>query len=219
MDESPSINFVLLTVALVFLLLVSALVDQYLATTGQQLVQACTIITVAVGLSKKKSSSYGFVANVIFLITIIIVATLGLWFQHVGLDVVHVSILIIFYLYAAYVAARLVLFTGEIDWNKIVGAICIYLLMGLIWAMCYLLVAQVVPGAFNGLEQVPWHDNFSDAAYYSFVTLTTLGYGDISPVAPIARFLVYMEAIFGVFYMAILVASLIGVKASKMFSD
>ena len=49
---------------------------------------------------------------------------------------------------------------------------------------------------------------------YSFVTLTTLGYGDISPVLPLARFLVYMEAIVGVFYMAILVASLIGVRLS-----
>jgi voltage-gated potassium channel Kch len=110
------------------------------------------------------------------------------------------------------------LFTGPIDWNKIVGAICIYLLMGLVWALSYLLIAQAIPNAFNGLEQLPWYNNFADAAYYSFVTLTTLGYGDISPVAPIARFLVYMEAIFGVFYMAILVASLVGISASKIQS-
>ena len=218
MDDSPTINFVLLTIALVFLLLVSAIVDQFF-TAGQQLVQAFTIITVAVGLSKKKSTSYGFLTNLVFLIAIVLVAAIGLMFQHTGLDVLHILILIGFYLYASYAAARQVLFTGPIDWNKIVGAICIYLLMGLIWAMSYLLIAQTVPGAFNGLEQVPWHDNFSDAAYYSFVTLTTLGYGDISPVAPIARFLVYMEAIFGVFYMAILVASLIGIKASVMSSD
>ncbi|MCP4237541.1 MAG: two pore domain potassium channel family protein [Aestuariibacter sp.] len=55
--------------------------------------------------------------------------------------------------------------------------------------------------------------------YYSFVTLTTLGYGDISPVTPIARFLVFMEAIVGVFYMAILVASLIGIRTSSLHSE
>jgi len=88
--------------------------------------------------------------------------------------------------------------------------------MGLIWALFYLLIAQAVPDAFNGLEQLPWYENFADVSYYSYVTLTTLGYGDISPVAPVARFLVYMEAIVGVFYMAILVASLIGICASEI---
>ena len=64
-----------------------------------------------------------------------------------------------------------------------------------------------------------WYENFADGTYFSFVTLTTLGYGDISPVTPVARFLVYMEAIVGVFYMAILVASLIGMRVSARQSD
>jgi voltage-gated potassium channel Kch len=127
-------------------------------------------------------------------------------------------ILLGFYSWATWLAARQVLFSGPIDTNKIVGAICIYLLMGLIWALLYLLIAQATPGAFNGLEQSPWYDNFAAVTYYSYVTLTTLGYGDISPVAPLARFLVYMEAIVGVFYMAILVASLIGIRTSEMHS-
>ena len=73
---------------------------------------------------------------------------------------------------------------------------------------------EAIPGAFNGLPQAPWIDNFATVIYFSFVTITTLGYGDISPALPLARFLVYMEAIVGVFYMAILVASLIGVRMS-----
>jgi voltage-gated potassium channel Kch len=151
-------------------------------------------------------------------LAIIIVAAMGKWLEHAGLEYLHLLILIGFYTWATWLAARQVLFTGPIDGNKVVGAICIYLLMGLVWALSYLFIAQAIPGAFNGLEQLPWYENFSDAAYYSFVTLTTLGYGDISPVVPIARFLVYMEAIFGVFYMAILVASLIGIRTSEMQS-
>jgi hypothetical protein len=120
-----------------------------------------------------------------------------------------------FYLWAIWLAGKQILFSGPVDANKIVGAICIYLLMGLIWAMMYLFLAQAVPGAFNGIKQMVWYHNFADVAYYSFVTLTTLGYGDISPVAPVARFLVYMEAVVGVFYMAILVASLIGVGINE----
>ena len=82
------------------------------------------------------------------------------------------------------------------------------------FSKAHLFIAEAVPGAFNGMTQAPWLDNFATAVYFSFVTITTLGYGDISPVTPLARFLVFMEAIVGVFYMAILVASLIGVRLS-----
>ena len=216
--KEPS-NFVYLTVALVLLLLVAAVVDQYSLSVGQQIVQASTIITVVAGLAGKNSSHGWFYTSLSFLVFIVIVAALGFWLKHAGLELLHLFILIGFYLYASAVAARQVLFTGSIDGNKVVGAICIYLLMGLVWALIYLFIAQVNPGAFNGMEQLPWYENFADAAYYSFVTLTTLGYGDISPIKPVARFLVYMEAIFGVFYMAILVASLVGIRASGMLSD
>jgi len=211
-------NFVHLTIALVFLLLVGALLRQFPVSMGQQLLQAATIITIAAGIGIRSPTRTRFGTGIGFLVAIIIVAALGLWLQHSGLEYLHLIILLGFYSYATWLAAVQVLFTGPIDWNKIVGAICIYLLMGLIWALCYMFMAQALPGSFNGLEQLPWYDNFSAATYYSFVTLTTLGYGDISPVAPIARFLVYMEAIFGVFYMAILVASLIGIRASAIQS-
>ena len=144
---------------------------------------------------------------------------LGVFLDQAGLSYLHLLVLMLFYIWATWLAAKQVLFSGQIDSNKIVGAICIYLLIGLIWALLYLFIAQSVPGAFNGLEQAEWYENFADGTYYSFVTLTTLGYGDISPVTPVARFLVYMEAIVGVFYMAILVASLIGMRVSALHSD
>ena len=78
-----------------------------------------------------------------------------------------------------------------------------------------MMIAEAVPGAFNGLEQAPWYKNFSTIAYFSFVTLTTLGYGDITPAIPLAKFLTYMEAMVGVLYIAILVASLVGARVSR----
>jgi voltage-gated potassium channel len=155
----------------------------------------------------------GFTALVLLVVVLSVILDIS------GLSYLHLIMLLVFYLWATWLAAKQVLFTGPIDGNKIVGAICIYLLMGLIWTLLYLLIAQAMPDAFNGLEQTLWYDNFADVAYYSFVTLTTLGYGDISPKIPVARFVVYMEAIVGVFYMAILVASLIGIKTSELNSD
>lgn len=78
----------------------------------------------------------------------------------------------------------------------------------------YLLIAEAAPDAFNGLQQAPWYENFSVLSYYSFVTLATFGYGDISSKQPIPQFLAYMEAVAGVLYIAILVASQIGVRMS-----
>jgi len=208
-------NFVYLTVGIVLLLFVAAMVDQFPGGHGHQLVQAFSVINIATGIFGFKSTRFWFLSRIGIVVSVIAVVTAGVVFELLQLYSLHLFLLFCFYLWAVWLAAKQVLFSGTVDANKIVGAICIYLLMGLIWAMMYLFIAQIIPGAFNGLEQVVWYDNFADVAYYSYVTLTTLGYGDIAPVAPVARFLVYMEAVVGVFYMAILVASLIGVSISE----
>lgn len=211
-------NFIYLAISLVLLLLVGALVDQFPSQLGKHLVQAFSIITLMVGVFSIKSSHRWFRPGIGFVIAVVLLVVLSVFLERSELYYLHLLMLIVFYSLATWMAARQVLFTGPIDSNKIVGAICIYLLMGLIWTLLYLMIAQAVPEAFIGLKQAPWLDNFANVAYYSFVTLTTLGYGDISPVAPIARFLAYMEAITGAFYMAILVASLIGIRTSTIQS-
>lgn len=208
-------NFLYLTVGIVVLLFVGAVADQFEGLIGHQMVQAFSVINIVVGIYGFKSEGMWFHSKLGVLLSTFIVISLGVIFEILHLYYVHLILLICFYIWAIWLAATQVLFSGVVDMNKIVGAICIYLLMGLIWALLYMLIAMSIPDAFNGIEQLVWYDNFGDVAYYSYVTLTTLGYGDISPVAPIARFLVYMEAVVGVFYMAILVASLIGVGINE----
>ena len=103
----------------------------------------------------------------------------------------------------------------SIDTNRIVGAIAVYLMLGVLWAVLYTLVELTLPGAFKGFEagsETAWA---SDWLYFSFVTMTTLGYGDISPVAASARFLAYSQAIVGQLYIAILVAGLVGAYIAR----
>ena len=204
-------NFLYLTVGMVLLLFVGAISDQFEGMIGYQLVQAFSVINIAVGIYGFRSKKMWFHSKIGITALIISIVVTGVVLELLHLYYLHLILLFCFYMWAIWLAGRQVLFAGAVDMNRIVGAICIYLLMGLIWTLMYLFIAQAIPGAFNGVEQMVWYDNFADVAYYSYVTLTTLGYGDISPVAPIARFLVYMEAVVGVFYMAILVASLIGV--------
>ena len=88
--------------------------------------------------------------------------------------------------------------------------------MGLIWAVLYTLIQLTFPGSFTNISSNnEWFSLFPDFIYFSFVTITTLGFGDISPLLPISRFLVYFEAIVGQFYLAILVASLVGSHMSN----
>ena len=74
-------------------------------------------------------------------------------------------------------------------------------------------------GSFQGFEPRMGQGWDSDWLYFSFVTMSTLGYGDISPITPIARMLAYMQAVFGLFYIAILVAGLVGTYISNRQSD
>ena len=92
---------------------------------------------------------------------------------------------------------------------------CIYLLLGVIWALVYVFINQVMPGSFSGRITGTVFNQLQDFLYYSFVTLTTLGYGDIVPVRAGARALATFEAIVGQFYIAILVAGLVAAYITR----
>jgi voltage-gated potassium channel len=74
---------------------------------------------------------------------------------------------------------------------------------------------STLPGSFKGVSDVDPGGVSMELVYFSYITLTTLGYGDISPTQPVAHFLCFAEAIVGQFYIAVLVASLVGVKVSR----
>jgi hypothetical protein len=96
---------------------------------------------------------------------------------------------------------------GPITAYRIQGAIAVYLLLGLAWAHTYDLIEYLSPGAFTGT--ITDSARFSSWMYFSFVTLATLGYGDITPMHPVARSLAVAEAITGQLYLAILIARLV----------
>ena len=108
------------------------------------------------------------------------------------------------------VVARAVFGPGKVTFHRIVGGILLYLTIGLTFVALFGLVAFNVPDAFKGLETQ--HGNFAIAGnliYFSFVTLTTIGYGDIVPLHPYARGLANLEAVIGQLYPATLLARLV----------
>lgn len=113
---------------------------------------------------------------------------------------------------AAMVAVTLaqVLRSGPVNRHRILGAIAVYLLLGLMWGFAYDALSRLQPEAFSigAANPQSW-------MYFSFVTLTTTGFGDITPVAPVARSLTVLEAMTGQLYVATLIARLVSLQVAE----
>lgn len=128
-------------------------------------------------------------------------------FFHQPLGFPVAAAILVLFVYSAVVILRSLLTTERVFVNEIIGTFNLYLIMGYIWSYVYLLVEQSAPGSFQ----------FSDTSsalglrliYFSFVTLTTVGFGDTLPASPMAQMLVVLEAIIGQFYVAVVVAYLV----------
>ena len=102
---------------------------------------------------------------------------------------------------------------GPVTLHRVRGAIAAYLLLGLTWGVAYELVALTRPGAFAGPgAEVAASESW---LYYSFVTLTTVGYGDVTPIHAVARSLAMLEALTGQLYPAILLARLVSLEVES----
>ena len=127
---------------------------------------------------------------------------------------------IIFLALVAAMILRAIFTQGSISMDSIFGAICVYLLVGLTWGSLYSMTEVLSPGSFQASGKLAESLNSAETrqpvlSYYSFVTMTTVGYGDITPVSPPARTLAWLEAMTGQFYIAVLVAFLIGIRVSQ----
>ncbi len=92
-----------------------------------------------------------------------------------------------------------------------------YLLLGILWMFAYILVARMVPGSFSFNIGAPTAHSLQgfDALYFSFITLSTVGYGDITPVSHGARTLAMTEAMTGTIYIAVLISRLVALYSSQ----
>ncbi|MFO0842703.1 MAG: potassium channel family protein [Gemmataceae bacterium] len=119
--------------------------------------------------------------------------------------------------YMIWVMFRVIFDSQQVTFNTVCASLCIYLLLGIVWSLAYSLVDVLDPAAFTratpeGSQPTQLRIGRGDtrALYFSFATLTTLGYGDIVPTSPICRMLAIFEAIAGQLYLAVMVARLVG---------
>jgi voltage-gated potassium channel len=139
------------------------------------------------------------------------------WMHHLmnisSLDVISQILSILFMGFIVGIILSYLFREDEITSDVIMAAICGYFLIGLLWNSVYLLLFAFEPGSFQFSRALG--SGVGDFTYYSFVTLTTLGYGDITPGTTPARSLALLEAVMGQLYLAILVARLVGIHIAQ----
>jgi voltage-gated potassium channel Kch len=155
------------------------------------------------------------------IVTGLVVVTLFLrWLAHFDPlpDIIVISLfsaLVCFGLLAGVVMVQ-VFRKGPITGHRIQGAIAVYLLLGLIWSLAYEITFYRIPGSFQPADLGVHHVSAtSTLVYFSYVTLTTVGYGDITPAHPITRSLATLEALVGQLYPAILIGRLVALQLSS----
>lgn len=143
-----------------------------------------------------------------------------LHFKNPSLNLVIIPGWAIFYAFAVVAVLSRIGRYRRITVDEITGAISAYILIGLFFTMLFLWLELLHPGSFEIRAQVNPNKivDYSDFVLFSFATLTTLGYGDITPLTHLAQVLSVLESMIGVLYVAVLVGGLVGILISEQLA-
>lgn len=174
------------------------------------------VILVSGAITASPSRTHRFIGIVLAISS---VALQGEWLatHRITIEAIYTGVLAVFLLYTALVIFRHVLSFGPLYADRVHAALSVYILLALAWASIYALIEIVSPGAFSFAAtptdtqaQAQGARLLGNMIHLSIATLTSTGYGDITPVSPFARSLSQLEQFVGVFYIAVLISRLVG---------
>ena len=204
-----------LLVSLVLLIVLAPFLSEF---TYGRLVESLLISFVLILATMTVGNRRWALAVAIILVTPALVAR---WLHHVHPGPLRAEIYaasgLAFVLFAVGNIFHFILRAPRVDLEVVCAGISGYLLLGIIWVLAYNIVWLHNPGAFAFTVASPSGNTMEGftAMYFSYVTLCTVGYGDIVPVTSAARMLAAVEAMTGTFYMAIMIARLVSLYSSR----
>jgi voltage-gated potassium channel len=158
--------------------------------------------------------------TLVLAVVLVVPALAGNWAQHIWHERFPVeAVLAARLVFLAFVVARLLVFilrAPKVNSEVLCAGVSVYLLIGVVWSLAYRLVASAGPDAFafSVPPSSPHEMTRFNALYFSFMTLTTVGYGDITPVSKVARMLAIMESMSGTLFVGMLIARLVSLYSA-----
>jgi hypothetical protein len=204
-----------LCISLLLLMLLYPVLERTVARRAVlNLVTAIVLISAVSGVRETRRS---FVIHMVLAGLYLIGTWIRLFVSEFQLPIIVPIFSILFYGYTIVIILRYVIRAKRVTLKVLSGAIAVYLLLGQFWAGMYLLEEGMHPGSFAlpGGAQAHRAILTSEIVYFSYVTLTTLGFGDITPVTTAARSTATIEAITGVLFTATIIARLVGIYISQ----
>jgi hypothetical protein len=204
-----------LLISLCLLIFVSPFIQ---GLPGGRLIEGALITVVffaaVIAVSKKRRT-------LILAVVLVTPALVAKWMNHLQPRLfppaIFLSCAIAFLIFVIVHILRFVLRTPRVTTEVLCASVSAYLLLGVLWAMAYRLAAVITPSAFvfNTAQAANGPMDGFTSFYFSYTTLTTLGYGDITPVSHVARMLSVMESMTGTLYVAVLIARLVGLYSTQ----
>ena len=205
-------RFFILLVVILLTIVLTPVLDDYLETRILMDI-FLTVLFLAIIFAIKSKRSQVIIASILVLPLI-----LSTWSYYIY-DFTPLSLATrifgaLFFGYTVMIILQIIARSTEVTRETIFAAVVAYLLLALMWAFLYMILESLIPGSFA----FPEGSNLSEAQrfhYLSFITITTLGYGDITPLTGKASALTMVEAVIGQIYMVVLVAWLVGMYVSR----
>ncbi|HGY55835.1 MAG TPA: hypothetical protein ENK44_09045 [Caldithrix abyssi] len=157
-----------------------------------------------------------FLLTLVVVVPTIVLTWLGYFFPLPEILALNNVVNLVFFTYTIALLLAYIIRQKRVTRNVIMGAMSAYMLMAFLWATAYTLLETISPGSFHLVNNA---DASGDLLYFSFVTITTLGYGDITPLTYQARALVVTQTILGQMYVAIMIARLVGIQIAQSMEE
>jgi voltage-gated potassium channel len=174
------------------------------------IIAAAVLVAGSYALSERR---HLFVIAIVLSAVSVIGTALLIWFHQHWAELVSYICIIVLIAFFSITILGYVFSSGRVTMDRIFAAICVYMLIGFAWSFAYALLDEIAPGSFVAVTETSRNDyvgRVQQLRYFSFMTLTTVGYGDVVPRSPAARTMASLEAVMGQIYLAVLVARLVG---------
>ena len=205
-------RYLLLLISLLSLILITPLFEGVVALTTLLDIFITGIFLASLYAISQKGQS---LRNAVVLLLPVVAGMWVTYFVHIPyLRLVADCCAILFFAFTIILLLSSLLREYEITLDVIYGAVAVFLLMALMWAFMFDVIATLRPGSFQ-ITANPSQGTRVHFIYYSFVTITTVGYGDILPVSLTARAFSIVEMVVGQVYLVVLIARLVGINITQ----